>query len=175
MSRIPIGDLNLVDLVTITPISPAGPAVRFHLAGDDELTGGTARWEEVERPRRRSATEWVGTDPHRLKLPLMIDGMDVLSDGVDVPMEADIATLASWTQPASQTGQPPLLAVVGPIKSVPGTPLWVIDGLEWLTGTAVRQLDGQRIRQEVVVTLLEHTAAEVFLGPAAAARARAGL
>lgn len=165
--------MNDFDLVTLTPVDPTGPGLRFHLVGDDTLAGGTARWDTVERPRRKSATEWVGMDPYTLTLPLMSDGMDDRGGGIDHDVEGALVWLASWAGP-SPSGIPPLLVVDGPVKVPAYRPRWVIAGIDW-DDAAVRGTWGGRIQQRFTVTLLEHTAARIMLGPAAAVRAERGI
>jgi hypothetical protein len=162
--------VNDFDLVTLTPVDPGGPPLRFHLVGDDKLTGGGGRWELVERPRRRSATDWVGTDPFRLVLPLMSDGFEDTGPWAENSVEGDIEWLLSWAQPTAETGIPPVFLVDGPLKVPAYNPRWVIESIE-LADDAIRRADRARIRQAFTVTLLEHTAAQVMLGPAAAVRA----
>lgn len=164
--------MTAAGMVTLTAVEPAGASLRLHLVGDAALSGGGAQWEIVPRPRRTSATEWVGTDPHQMAMPLLLDGMDVVAGGGDRPVEADCDLLAAWQRPIQST-PPPIVVAAGPLP-IPAYGLrWVITSVEW--GTAVRGADGRRIQQEVTVTLLEHTVANILFGPAAAARARAGL
>lgn len=164
-------NINAFDLVTLTPIAPPGPRIRCHLPGDGVLAGGGGGWEVVPRPRRKAATEWVGADAFTLSAPLLLDGVDLLGDDVDTSVEVECDRLASWLLPTEATKRPPLLLVDGPLPVPAGNPRWVLQGIEW--GAAERSRERARVRQEVTITLLEHTAAEILRGPAAAARARA--
>jgi hypothetical protein len=159
-------DLN--NLVTITPVDPPGASLRFHLDGDDELTGGVGGWEIVGRPRRRGAAEWVGVPPFRLTLPLFTDGLDV-RPGVNVSVEPKITALTRLALKVPGGFQPPLLELSGPLRlPFPGM-RWVIEDITW--GTAWRRSDQQRVQQAMTVMLIEHVTAEILLGPAAQARA----
>lgn len=166
-----VGLVNAYDLVDVIPTDPPERGQRAHLIGEDTLTGGLARWDTLERPRRVSATEYVGVDPYQLVIPLLLDGMDLASDGVDRSVEPVIERFLAWTRPGPK-GRPPVVRVDGPLKVPAYNPRWIITDLEW--GSCWRRGDRARIQQEVTVTLLEHTAAAITYGPAAAARARAG-
>lgn len=160
-------DLN--NLVTITPVDPAGPGLRFHLDGDDELTSGLGGWEVVDRPRRRGAAEWVGVQPWVLTLPLFTDGLDVRS-GINTSVEPKCAALIQLAYKVPGGFQPPLLEVTGPVRVPRAGMRWVIQHIQW--GTQVRRSDQQRVQQALTVTLLEHVTSEILLGPAARARAQ---
>ncbi len=157
--------------VLLTPVDPPGPGLAAYLDGDDELAGGGDGWEQVTRPRRKAALEWLAEAAYTLTLPLLMDGME--HHGGDVSVEAGCGRLMSWLRPGPPAGRPPLLAVAGPVRQPSPATRWALSKVEW--GEQVRGVDGQRIRQAVTVTLLEHTAAEILTGPAAAARARLGL
>jgi hypothetical protein len=159
-------DLN--NLVTIAPVEPAGPPLRFHLDGDDDLTGGVGGWEVVDRPRRRSAAEWPGVPPFRLAVPLFTDGLDV-RPGINVSVEPKLTALTRLALKVPSGFQPPLMELAGPLKiPFPGM-RWVIENIQW--GSAVRRSDEQRVQQAMTVLFLEHVTAEILLGPAAQARA----
>lgn len=160
--------MNNFDLVTLTVWEPrTRERLRLHLVGDQTFTGGDARWQEVERPRKHTAVEWVGTDLHRMTLPLLFDGADA-----NTSVEGLCNTLARWQRPDRRTDRPPLLKAAGPIRQPSYGCLWVIDKLVWAP-ECIRKADGRRVQQACELTLLEYKAGEVTLGPAA--RARAGL
>lgn len=160
------------NLVTLTPVEPAGEALRFHLVGDDDPAGGVGGWEVVARPRQRGAAEWTGVDPWTLTLPLVTTGLDV-SPNRNASVEAKCRALVVMAMRARATMRPPVLEVTGPVRvPFPGM-RWVITGLEW--GAQVRDHRQQRVQQHVTVHLLEYVTPQVLLGPAAAARARLGL
>lgn len=166
-----VAALNAYDLVDVIPVDPPERGQRAHLIGQDTLTGGVTAWETLERPRRVSATEWTGVAPYQLVIPLLLDGMDLASDGVDRSVEPVIERFLAWSRPRP-TGDPVVVVVDGPLKVPAYNPRWIITDLDW--GECYRRADRARIQQELTITLLEHTAATITLGPAAAARARAG-
>ncbi len=159
-----------LELVTITPVDPPGPPLRFHLIGSDETRGGVGGWEVVPRPRRKPSVEWTGVpQPWMIALPLMLDGLDVLP-GDNRSVEPKIDALISLAQIAPGRSQPWVVTLSGPIRTRRPFMRWVINDLEW--GEQVRRSDAARVQQTVTVTLLEYVEAEILLGPAAQARAR---
>jgi hypothetical protein len=159
-------DLN--NLVTLTPVDPAGPPLRFHLDGDAVLTGGVGGWEVNGRPRRRGAAEWVGVPPFRHSVPLFTDGLDV-RPGVNISVEPKITALIRLALKVPGGFQPPLLELSGPLDiPFPGM-RWVIEDITW--GAAWRRSDQQRVQQAMTVLFVEHVTVEILLGPAGQARA----
>ncbi len=154
--------------VLIKPTRPVSPGLRFDLVGDDELTGGAGGWQDIARPRRRTAVEWVGTPAYTYVLPLMIDGIET-SPGGNTVVESAIKTLTSWGTPTSKTGQPPVVRLAGPLRA-PDSLRWVIDDITW--GEQIRNNAGRRIQQQVTVTLKEFVEPTLMKGPAARARNR---
>jgi hypothetical protein len=164
----------LKDLVTLNPIIPnmPGMTLRFHLAGDDGLSGGVGGWESVPRPRRRATAEWVGTEPYLLSLPLITTGVDARGRR-SVSVEPKLRKLVKLAQPTKRTGEPPILLVRGPVRLPSPKMRWVITGFEW--GEQMRGPGGRRIQQEVTVHLMEYVRGDLLRGPAAKVRARKGL
>jgi hypothetical protein len=157
------------NLVTLTPVDPPGPGLRFHMDGDDDLTGGLGGWIVNGRPRRRGSPEWEGVPPFQLTLPLYTDGHDV-APGRNESVEPKIVALIRLALKVPGGFQPPLVEVSGPTKAPWPGMRWAINDIRW--GEQIRRSDGQRVFQAMTVVLLEHVTAEVLLGPAAQARAR---
>lgn len=117
------------------------------------IATGYGGWEEVPRPRRVAMTVWNGIAPLRLAIPVLIDG---LTDGRSV--EADVRLLERLAGLDEHVDEPPTLtvnangAIPHDLKQEPHN-RWVVELLEW--GDALRQEDGQRIRQEGDLTLLQ--------------------
>lgn len=163
--------MNAPHQVTLTPVAPAGQGIVLDLVGDDQLTGGDGRWNTVNRPRRRDALEWTGTNLFTYTLPLLLDGTEV-SVGVDRSVEAACRQLLTWSaEPTKTTRQPVVLVATGPLKTPPTT-RWVIGGLAW--GGQIRGRDGRRVQQYVTVTLTEYAAATVRKSPAKRVRGQNG-
>jgi len=153
--------------VWLTPVKPVWPGLPCHLLGDAKLSeSGTMAWTVIDRPRRKSFTEFTGVQLIQMDLPLMLDGADH-----DISIEPLCAALDSWRYPAPATGQPPVLTVTGPVPQPWGNPNWVIQTCAW--AEAIRRRDGQRIQQTVTLTLLEYETTTVGINsPAAAAQER---
>jgi hypothetical protein len=156
-----------VRTVLLKPTSPPGPGIRFELTGDDTLTGGAGGWNDVARPRRRAALEWVGTPAYQLILPLLLDGMET-TIGHDTVIEPQCRQVAAWATKDEKTGRPTILKATGPIR-VGEQKRWVIQDITW--EGQVRNKKGRRIQQHLTVTLKEYIEATVLKSPVAKAKA----
>lgn len=170
--------------VVLRPVDPPGTPAYLALTGPAAQTGGTARWELVDRPRRKGVPEYVGTDPWRLTLPCLLDGIDASPPrdrfrgrnlrrplpARDWTVEPMVDRLTRLAQLVPGKPRPAVVTVTGP---VPLTGLrWVVESLEWGEHLRTSHRHPGRTRQLVEVTLLEHTTPDVFLGPAQAAQER---
>lgn len=127
----------------------ARPALRLEAPLSEEeprLTGGYASWQETARPRRVALTDYVGRSPFRQTVPILLDGF---ATGASV--EPAIRTLEKMALPGSGRADPPVLTLAGPLPRVEGD--WVVETIEW--GQALRDDDGNRIRQAATISLLE--------------------
>lgn len=151
----------------ITLITAQPPARVTALRGKTSPTpvGGGSRWNNVNRPRRKSLTEFDGVDPYQIQLSLMLDGV-----ATSASVEHDCQTLERMWQPAGDRLEPPLVIVVGGVPRPDLT--YVITGLEWDTVDVMWSQQLYRIRQQVTVTLLEYVADDRLATSSAAARAR---
>ncbi len=131
--------------------------------GDDSLTGGVGGWEQMPRPHRSTATAWTGTPALVWELQLNLDG-----GPTDLSIERQCTRLESWGRPGKDDDEPPALVVTAPAGRAPATARWVIDAIVW--GEQTRNDAGDRIQQEVSLTLLEYVPGPVLKGPAAKAR-----
>lgn len=137
--------------------SPGYVPVRALLGdGTPGYSGGVGGWSEIERPKRQSLTEWVGTTPHRLVIPILIDGF---ADGVSVQAACD--SLQKMGEPQRGLVQPPTVSIEGAVR---GTSLdWVIEDIEWGEGELRDEVTELIIRQPGVVSLLELVQGAVHL------------
>lgn len=125
----------------------------FLAADHPELTDGYGGWEVIPRPRRRAYTRWMGTNPFRLRLSLIIDKYQEQDS-----IEHICQTLERMATSPDAFTPPPLVDVDGAVPH-PRTG-WVIDNLEW--GQSIRHPNTlNRLRQEVVVHLLQHVPVDV--------------
>lgn len=127
-----------------------------------KLESGNAKWEVVDRPKRRGATQYVGTDPYRVTVSLMFDFWSESGHGI----WSDVATMneqmfALENLRREKGFRPPIVHVKGALP-VRGVNDWVIENLIWgdnviwerfSAGNIVKEY---RLRQDVTVTLLEH-------------------
>lgn len=159
--------------VTIRPVKVAGvkkrpPAVDFELVGPAELDGGPGGWLFTDRPRRRPAAEWAGSPGLTVVLPLLLDRLAARAS-----IEPELALVWSWGYPVPGTDEPPVLELVGRLP-VPATSRWVLGGIDWGEHLRRGAADTDRVQQELALTLMEYSAANVKLSPARRARSRAG-
>lgn len=142
------------------------PTVQLELIGDDELAGGNANWSTIDRYARTPMTKWEGTTATTWTLPLSFDGFE---EGRSV--ERAIAVLDGWQQPDDTDDEPAVLRVDAPLGRARATAKWVITNIEW--GEQIRNSAGQRVRQDIRLTLLEHEPGQIKKGPAAKSRDKA--
>jgi nucleoid-associated protein YgaU len=139
--------------VVITPVIPAGPSVSFGLAGvakSGQYITGSYTWVAVDRPRRKPFLEWTSDQLKQLDLPLLLDGADT-----NTSIEDAAAMVNSWTSPTESTGQPPILAVSGPVE-LQGVGMWALQTLTWGDAAVIRRSDGDRTQQDLSLLLLEY-------------------
>ena len=124
--------------------------------GAATLTSGFGGWQEVERARAMSLSEWQGISMYRLTVPVLFDGFPGTS------VESSIRALEQMAQPTEDGEEPPVLRVYGWMPhdtSRNAEREWVIESLEW--GDALRSPAGyHRVRAAVTVGLMEHVDAD---------------
>lgn len=127
------------------------------------MTGGYGGWSITDRPRRVGLSTWDGRQPLQMTLPLKLDGWKV-----DQSVEGEVAILERMALPITEYATPPIVFVSRP---APHASLeWVIQSIEF--GDAIRRADGDRLRQDVVLTLLQYIDDDVLQLSNAAQRAR---
>lgn len=139
--------------VLITPVNPAGQSVPFGLSGvakSGQYITGSYTWVAVDRPRRKPFLEWTSQQLKQLDLPLLLDGADT-----DTSIEDLAAIVNSWVRPTPSTGQPPILAVTGPVE-LQGVSQWAMQTLTWGESAVIRRADGARTQQDLDILLLEY-------------------
>lgn len=127
-----------------------------------KITGGYARWDITERPKRKSVTQFAGTDPIVLSLPVLFDGLQA-----GQPVEADIANL--WRMRHVIGATPPVVTVAGGIPTPAKGIQWVIQQIEETDNAIWQSVGGSvvRFRQEATVTLLEKVSPTLVALPTA--------
>jgi nucleoid-associated protein YgaU len=114
-------------------------------------TGG---WEVISRPHRVGLTNWAGSDPQRLAVPVVFEGFQNF-DG----QEIRISKLRRMALPAGGDS-PPIVSVSG--LGIPhlGPSRWVIESIDW-GDNVIWDNDRDsgsmvRLRQDCVVNLLQY-------------------
>ena len=131
------------------------------------VDSGYGGWTEVARPRKAPLAVWVGSTALRVSIPLLLDGW-VTGQSV----EPEIAQLERMATATSSDGTPPRVRFTAKGAAVPHqNRLWVIDNLAW--GDALMNANGNRVRQQVTVSLLEYVADVPVQADSAATRQRA--
>lgn len=155
--------------IRLVPTRPTGSPLTAYLVGDDVLTGGAGGWQDLERPLRRAAIEYVGTPGYLYELPLLFNGVEA-RPGVDYVVESGCREVTRWGNRNRTTDQPQVLRLDSPILKAPPSCRWVIDSIAW--GESWRNASGRRIQQYFTLTLKEYVEAEVLRSPAKASRNR---
>lgn len=128
----------------------------------DEGYGG---WEAVERPRRSPITTWKSAPGLKMTLPLLIDRW---RSGVSVERTIDL--IQQMGRPTASDGEPPQIQLNALGGHIPYQGrVWVVDSLSW--GEALMNTNGNRVRQQVTLTLLEYVE-DLYLTARSAANRR---
>jgi hypothetical protein len=126
-----------------------------------QITGGYAKWEDITRRERKSLTDWTGTDPYRMSLPLRLDGWRT-----NEMIEPNINAIENLARPESGLGEvkPPVFRVriPGQVPRGYNAWLWVAETITW--GPYIkRDSDGKRLRQDVTIDCLEFVDPDVIV------------
>jgi hypothetical protein len=147
----------LLGQARIEQVSPPGETLRFSLDPTSVTeTAGVGGWVEVPHPKASSSTEYEGMPLRTLRIDALFDGW---RDQTSV--EGPCALLEGWGRIHPGRREPAVLTFE---YGSYGGSRWVVNGLEW--GDALRGYGGKRLRQQVVIELLEHRQAQVALSPA---------
>lgn len=138
--------------------------------GDDppRYSGGNARWTAIERPRRKSITQFGGEDPWTCVLKVMFNAWP------RGDVEPLVKLLEDRMHRPDARVEPDLLSLRGPAMAHADL-VWVLTEIDD-SGMAERRSDGRRCRQELSLTFMEYVSPELIvqqMSPAEAAQARA--
>lgn len=135
-----------------------GFQVKALLGEDSPKVTGYGGWEEVERARRKSFPDWRRQSLLRQAIPLILEGF---ADNIS----QDRAVRGLENMALEQGNQrPPTVKLEGPVAHT--DLIWVIEDIDW--GDQLKNVDGQVIRQQLVLNVLEWEDADLV------ARRRAG-
>lgn len=121
-----------------------------------KITGGGARYNVIERPRRRSTVQWMGDDPYRMDVPILIEGWP------DRDIEVDVSKINKLVHSPGNLVPPTQIYIDGglPVKGAK----WVVEGIEW--GSMViwssKGGKGHRLRQDCTLRLLQTVSPSVL-------------
>ena len=124
--------------------------------GSPKPMGGYGGWEVVSRPHRVGLTQWSGSDPLRLAIPVIFEGWTDRSG-----QEVRISRLSRMALPQGDD-EPPVVTVEGVGIPNLGPKRWVIESLEWGDNVIWDNESGSgslvRLRQDCTVNLLQYVA-----------------
>jgi len=130
-----------------------------------DVTSGYGGWDEIVRPRRPPITTWKAPPALHMSLSLLLDNW-----ATGVSIEDQVAALEDMAKPTARDGEPPLVRFQAKGNAVPHQrSVWVIGELTW--GDALMNEDGNRVRQQVTLTLYEYVG-DVYLTETSAAQKR---
>ena len=139
-------------LVTFVSFNPNYRVVALLDAAVPAITQGYGGWTEQDRARRRTLTYYSGPKPFKMDLPIVFDGYST-----DTSVEASVKTLEQMATPAKYGAPPPTVKIIGHLPHTDIT--WVIDDITW--GDTMRKIGGIRVRQNMVVHLLEYVTTDI--------------
>jgi hypothetical protein len=124
-----------------------------------KLVSGGARYNVVNRARRRSTVQWDGDDPYRMDVSILLDGWMR-----NISVEHDVALLNNMRQSPGDLVPPVQVFVDGALPVKGGT--WVMEGIDWgdmvlWSNTSSDRMGeyhgaGYRLRQDAVLHLLQY-------------------
>lgn len=155
-----------VGFVTISTKDP--PLVVTARLSDERpnVEQGFGGWEEIERPRRAPLTTFRGTPALHLTLPILLDAW---KSGASI--ERQIAALSRMGHASAANGEPPhvTISATGGAISYQGRQ-WLVADLSF--GDALMNASGNRVRQQVTLSLIEYVADTRLIELSAATRRR---
>jgi nucleoid-associated protein YgaU len=121
--------------------------------GAPQIEGGGARYDVVNRPRRRSVVQWNGDDPYRMLVPIMLDGWSK-----NQSIEGDAARINQMMHSQGELTPPVTLFIDGalPVKGAK----WVIESIDW--GDRVIWGAGGRLRQDLTLHVLQYLSENIL-------------
>lgn len=155
--------------ILVTPLMlPQQGSTRLELGQKiPTYSGGTARWEAINRPRRRPLLDFKGEDLLKLNLTVMLDQFP------DGDVEPLIGRIMGWAARMNLPVEPSPMRLEGPLVYawVP----YVLTGVDHIEDNVAFNDQGKRCRQELGLEFTEYVPVDPSFLPAApaeAARAR---
>jgi hypothetical protein len=169
---------GVLKLETVTPFQRRTISIKCLLGPDPiAVTDGYAKWEVIDRRKRRGITEWTGTNPLVVELAFVIDYFSSTEDNPGLACEEDIRdleTMAGLIEGGDVKPPEIVWEANGPHDNAEASHLtWVIKDLKW--GDAMYTDAGNRIRQAGTLQLLQFVPDEFLtLGGAAKNQKKTG-
>lgn len=142
--------------------------------GNPRVIDGYAKWVTVDRKRKRAITEWVGTNPLKIEISIVIDYHADPYPLAGVRCEADIRALERMAGlDADGNVRPPLVlwdANSPHDNEEAGHLQWLVTDIQW--GAAMWNDYGNRIRQAAVIQITQYVE-DQFITASAAQQQRA--
>ena len=138
------------ETVTLKSVDPAVTVTALLDEAGANITGGYGSWDTIARPRRQAVTHWTGRDPFTMDLALILDGHKTFES-----VETQCSRLERLALPhPNPGGSPPVVSLNG--EAIPHSDIqdWVVNDIAW--GDNIRDRNGHRTRQHVVVGLLRY-------------------
>ncbi|GAB6901870.1 LysM peptidoglycan-binding domain-containing protein [Kineosporia succinea] len=160
-------------LCTLVRVSDKRIAMRARFGPSlPKVQDGYGGWKIIDRPRKRSMTEWQGPQPMRASLQMLFDGFAASRLGQS--QAQSIAYLERHFAPTNGALVPPAFRVLGawPLDEAMH---WVCDGLQVDDDTAmtiVRRSDRVPLRTLVTLSLLQYVPGDVIIKTSAAKRSK---
>lgn len=123
-----------------------------------KLISGGARYNVVNRARRKSTVQWDGDDPYRMDVPILLDGWMM-----QISVENDISKLNMMMRSIGDLIPPVKVFVDGAVPVKGGK--WVIETIDWgdmVIWSAKQSTKGYRLRQDAVLHLLQFVEPKVL-------------
>lgn len=126
-------------------------------AGSPHVIDGYAKWVTVDRKRKRAVTEWTGTNPLKIEIPIVIDYHTDPFELGGMRCEADIRSLekmAGLDEPGDVYPPHVLWDANAMHDNKEASHLrWYITDIQW--GEAMWHPAGNRIRQAAVIQITQ--------------------
>ena len=148
--------------VTFVSTKPAVSVTAILDAAGATITGGYGAWDTIARPRRQAVTHWGGRSPFQMDVAIILDGHQTYET-----VETQCSRIERLALPhPNPGGAPPIVELIG--EAIPHKDIkeWVVADLEW--GAVIRDRNGHRTRQHVVLKMLRYVAVDKIQVSAAA-------
>jgi nucleoid-associated protein YgaU len=115
--------------------------------GPAELTGGDGGWQSEPRSGADPVTWWLSPSSYAQTIPVRFDA--------NSSQESEIAALRRLTRSPGDHRPPPVVMISGPAIERADLP-WVVQSVAPAGNVIRRENDGNRIRQDMTVSLLQY-------------------